>query len=125
MSTLTDRLRQHARMIVTLARHFSGEDLPPSALERQQAADLCEAADAIDAARWKPIETAPRDTEVLVWFGPQVGVKSATYTSPWTDEVLMWCVDDKKFDPHPVRQYCLPYPTHWRPLPAPPEGEAT
>lgn len=70
---------------------------------------------------WQPIETAPAETEVLVWFGPYVGVKSAAYTSPWANTKL-WCVDDAKFDPHPVRGYSKPYPTHWMPLPAPPES---
>ena len=69
---------------------------------------------------WQPIDTVPKETEVLVWFGPAVGVKSAEYTDKDGDGVWFWCVTDGKFGPHPVRRYCAPYPTHWMPLPAPP-----
>lgn len=74
---------------------------------------------------WQPIETAPRDgEEVLVYFGPSVGVCSARWVSPdGCDEWKSWCVDDGKFDPHPVRGYREPYPTHWMPLPAAPRAE--
>jgi hypothetical protein len=76
------------------------------------------------AGQWQPIETAPHESEVLVWFGPSVGVKSATYTDPHGDGVMSWCVTDEKFDPHPIRRFCAPYPTHWIPLPpAPTKGE--
>ena len=87
------------------------------------AAELTEAADALEAGPWMPIETAPKETEVLVWFGPVVGVKSATYTELFGDDVWFWCVTDGKFDPHPVRRYCDPYPTHWMPLPTPPSAK--
>lgn len=70
---------------------------------------------------WQPIETCPKETEVLVWFGPQVGVKSAEYTDLYGDDIWFWCVNDCKFDPHPVRRFCSPYPTHWMPLPEPPK----
>lgn len=81
-------------------------------------------------SEWKPIETAPRDgTEVLIYFGPRVGVKSASWTSPYADDRdgkwASWCVDDGKFGPHPVRGYSEPYPTCWHPLPAPPEDHKT
>lgn len=67
--------------------------------------------------QWLPIETAPKDQEVLVWFGPEVGVKSALFTELHGDDVWSWCVTDEKFDPHPVRRYRAPYPTHWMELP--------
>lgn len=91
------------------------QDQAPSAADR--GSELSEGLGA-----WQPIETAPAETEVLVWFGPYAGVKSAAYTSPWGDDTKLWCVDDAKFDPHPVRGYSKPYPTHWMPLPAPPES---
>lgn len=74
-------------------------------------------------AGWLSIESVPHETEVLVWFGPSVGVKSATYTDPHGDGVMFWCVTDEKFDPHPVRRFCAPYPTHWMPLPAAPQQQ--
>jgi hypothetical protein len=66
---------------------------------------------------WQPIETAPKEREILVWFGASVGVKSATYTNLHNDDIWFWCVTDGKFEPHPVRHYCAPFPTHWMPLP--------
>lgn len=74
----------------------------------------------VEAMGWRPIETAPKETEILVWFGPNVGVKSALYTEAIGPGIWSWCVDDEKFGPHPVRRYCSPYPTHWQPLPTPP-----
>lgn len=71
--------------------------------------------------KWMTIDTAPKEKEVLVWFGPDVGVKSAIYTSPCDDNYFCWCVDDEKFDARPVRRYCAPYPTHWMPLPETPK----
>jgi hypothetical protein len=69
---------------------------------------------------WQPIETAPKETEILVWFGPAVGVKSVSYTDSGSG-FSFWCVDDGKLGPFPVRRYCDPYPTHWMPLPEAPK----
>lgn len=111
-------------------RTLDAVSLRPSSLaliDRVQAGriarELEEAAQALEAGPWMPIETAPKETEVLVWFGPVVGVKSATYTELFGDAVWFWCVTDGKFNPHPVRRYCAPYPTHWMPLPAPPSAQ--
>lgn len=71
-------------------------------------------------SEWQPISTAPREQEVIVYFGPSVGVCSASLTSPHGDEWECWCVDDGKHGPFPVRGYNEPYPTHWMPLPEPP-----
>jgi hypothetical protein len=90
-----------------------------------EAVTAAEAADVMaDARRWQPISTAPKETEVLVWFGPAVGVKSAVCTELHGAGIWSWCVTDGKFDPHPVRRYCAPYPTHWMPLPPPPAIDA-
>jgi Protein of unknown function (DUF551) len=70
---------------------------------------------------WQSIKTVPTEEEVLVWFGHFVGVKSATLTDLYGNGVMFWCVDDNKFDPHPVRGYNEPFPTHWMPLPPPPK----
>jgi hypothetical protein len=114
--TLPDRLRAHAFIHDGLSVGMDTEQ------QRAFAADMRAAADALEAAGWRPIATAPQDTEVLVWFGPAAGVKSATYTDKDDDGILFWCVTDGKFAPHPVRRYCAPYPTHWMPLPTPPEA---
>lgn len=78
---------------------------------------------------WQPIETAPNDgTEVLV-FGQFAGEISgphsereygiACYTSGRTDyEGFEWCVLGGDY----YATWCNP--THWQPLPAPPESAA-
>lgn len=67
--------------------------------------------------RWKPIETAPKDgTEILAWNGESV------QQSWWDDTVYRqgkWCIwRDAKLG----HIYWLdPVPTHWMPLPLPPQ----
>lgn len=66
---------------------------------------------------WQPIETAPKDgTLILVSFGAK-GVRAVS----WEDD--LWCVDDDKHGPYPLRGYSystFTAPTHWMPLPAKP-----
>jgi hypothetical protein len=62
---------------------------------------------------WLPIESAPRDGTKLLgaWKssrGDRVGVMKFTLSNVWTDEAS-YAVD----------------PTHWRPLPAPPQKDVT
>jgi hypothetical protein len=70
---------------------------------------------------WRPIAEAPDEIEILVYFGPRTGVKSAKNTDLYDDGVMHWCVHDEKHGPYAVRGYSEPFPTQWRPLPAPPE----
>jgi len=69
---------------------------------------------------WQPIETAPKDgTLILVSFGAK-GVR-AVY---WEDD--LWCVDDDKHGPYPLRGYSystFTAPTHWMPMPEKPSEE--
>lgn len=71
-------------------------------------------------ARWQLIETAPKDgTEILVLF-KRIGVKSVAWTTRDNDpksEYAIWCVDDNKYDPYPLRGYIDGDDTHWMPLP--------
>lgn len=85
---------------------------------------ISETAQAIAKANeWQDIASAPKDgTEILCWFGPRIGVKSASWTE-CASGFEIWCVDDNKFDPYPVRGYNDPFPTHWLPLPPPPAKE--
>lgn len=77
---------------------------------------------------WQPIETAPRDgREILVYFA---GRLASTYRVGWynlhgetTPENGLWCVDDEKNGPYPLRRYNAEDATHWQPLPPPPESE--
>lgn len=65
-------------------------------------------------AEWMPIETAPRDgTDVLCWVG-------FTYT-PEQHVILHWSEGDWITD-YMVDYWAASYePTHWQPLPDPPE----
>lgn len=75
---------------------------------------------------WRTIESVPKDgSDILVYFGA-MGVQQVS----WTDrdgnpasECAVWCVDDNKYGPYPLRGYCstgASAPTHWMPLPPPP-----
>jgi len=76
---------------------------------------------------WRPIESAPKDGRlILLNFGTK-GVRAVSWDSPWADPVTeengIWCVDDDKHGPYPMRGYnynCPTAPTHWLPLPAAP-----
>ena len=78
-------------------------------------------------SEWRGIETAPRDgTLVLVSFGCK-GVRAVSWDNPWEDDVTedngIWCVDDDKHGPYPLRGYSnegYNSPTHWQPLPPAP-----
>ena len=73
----------------------------------------------VEARAWQPIETAPRDgTRILAWDGDCIivhwsdcsGVSALTPKMGWAtryDDDFM-CYDEE-------------YPTHWMPLPPPPE----
>lgn len=79
-------------------------------------------------SEWQPIETAPKDgTLILISFGEK-GVRAVSWDSPWDDPVTfengIWCVDDDKHGPYPLRGYNedgYNAPTHWMPLPNPPK----
>ena len=82
----------------------------------------------VQAMRWQPIETAPKDTEVLVWredSGPFI----AKFTDPYEvitveemerdglefpDDFEEWWSDAYGWQEGSER------PTHWMPLPPPP-----
>jgi hypothetical protein len=76
---------------------------------------------------WQDISTAPKDgTLILVSFGSK-GVRAVAWDSPHyadvTPENGIWCVDDDKHGPYPLRGYNNEghnAPTKWMPLPAPP-----
>lgn len=61
---------------------------------------------------WQPIETAPRDgTEVLLFQEGQRNV------ARWIQSAVgpVWCTPDA---------HALYRPSHWQPLPKPPEGKS-
>ena len=88
------------------------------------AAELAEAADALEAGPWMPIETAPKDgTAVMLgnsggaWIGRfmQFAQSGYRFDDPWRSLML--------------NHYHIPYehrykaPTHWMPLPAAPAAQ--
>jgi hypothetical protein len=63
---------------------------------------------------WQPIETAPRDgTMIDVWAWPGERIPDVS----WREEWGQWLHDDGN-----GLLSCVP--THWMPLPAPPEQSA-
>lgn len=87
-------------------------------------------AEAVKAQEWQPIETAPMNgTKILIWDGKQI------YAAWWHDqfEGLAWDGESKELPYRGAWTDCavasfnyeefMEYtPTHWMPLPAPPES---
>ena len=83
--------------------------------------DLRAAAEIVERAEWKPIAGAPKDgTSILAW------------RDPWQEPIKVWWCDDglETDDDEPgwidgernkYEQYYTNNPTHYCPLPAPPE----
>ncbi len=80
---------------------------------------------------WQDISTAPRDgTEVLLWCAPHSESElDSVFAAAWTvdddDDKGTWIIpqaDDREGGWSDTLKW---NPTHWRPLPAPPAGEAT
>ena len=75
---------------------------------------------------WQPIETAPRDKEVLLSYvlrGREHKVQSAILTQSIGPNIWSWSIDDNKYGPYPIRGYVSDGLLGWRPLPDPPESE--
>lgn len=78
--------------------------------------------------KWMPIETAPKNDPVLVFASGQCFVAwlQDDATDEWHEEGESpsdfdgsWCVTDNKLGPFALRGG---RPTHWQPLPPPPEA---
>ena len=85
--------------------------------ERQLCAEALEAL--ISEHEWHPIETAPHDKRVMVWSGQE------TYCAHWAQNPMTgdeaWIVAEWGTD----GDQALVKPTHWRPLPLPPNANVT
>jgi len=69
------------------------------------------ALEAAEKTKWQPIDTAPRDgREILVYY-PEVKEIEKVY----------WEKKNSRFET--MRSVIELNPTHWQPLPTPPEGE--
>jgi hypothetical protein len=68
---------------------------------------------------WQPIETAPKDTDVLIYriarYGPMIPIVAALFHN---GEEAGWCTFDHDSD------WIEGKPTHWMPLPPAPEAVA-
>ena len=62
---------------------------------------------------WKPIETAPEDSEILLWDGKGIYIGEC-----WPD-----CRGDDSQPYFIVLEIGQIFPTHWMPLPEPPKGD--
>lgn len=72
-----------------------------------------------EAEKWLPMESAPKDgTRILVDFG-RAGVHAVSWDQPVGCDWMIWCVDDRKHGPHPLRGYIEPDERGWRSLPPP------
>ena len=69
-------------------------------------ADLLDECTELNA--WQPIETAPKDREILVYAPPYQDLKSLTKIIAYHDSAG-YCIDE------------LRYPTHWKELPEDPK----
>ncbi len=61
------------------------------------------------ASAWQPIETAPKDGEILIWVNIGSGYP---VSSQWSDKKRHWTA--------PFFNDGYPSVTHWQPLPSPP-----
>lgn len=106
---VTERMVEAAADAMVRMDRPGADDLPGLALQVFRYKHLARAAlEAAEAAAWEVMETAPRDREV--W-----------YYAPPSDE-LPSLLGRVKY--HPDAGFCVDEfrePTHWRPLPTPPE----
>jgi hypothetical protein len=106
--TLPDRLRGHARLHEELSPFW-----PLRASE-----DLRAAADALEAAGWRPIASAPQDgTMVLYWSSTNRSGCFVGNHPPGCNPGLWYCIKDEWRGGADFRAYDAEY---WMPLPAPP-----
>lgn len=72
-----------------------------------------------DAHGWLPIKTAPKDGQEIWVFNGEQGVMNWTEGISIAGKWALWIWSDSTLadvDPEPEQ------PTHWRPLPPPPEN---
>lgn len=70
----------------------------------------CVDCEADHRSRWRPIGTAPKDGKRVIAWGPRLAVAECE----WLERYGGWYRSNQSPQVHP---------THWMPLPAPPEGQ--
>lgn len=101
-----------AGLVKTFGEPFARDDV---LLRRIAEAIHAAAPQAVPVPAWQPIETAPKDRDVLVACSH--GLYVARYCE---HDIEWWHVDDNKHGPFPLRGSS---PTHWQPLPAAPKEQ--
>lgn len=97
---------------ITAAIKVLTEVPPPGSISTFGDVVRC-ALEAADKATWQLIDTAPKDgTRVLIWRENEDPTKGY-----FVEEVGGW------FDDCEVQLWRVIPPTHWQPLPDPPEGK--
>jgi hypothetical protein len=88
--------------------------VPP---HRALARAILEASQAAPQQGWQPIETAPKDTRVLLWgtFWNDRDVFQYPLIGLWSPQDEHWLI--------PCEYRFKVRPTHWQPLPPPPTKE--
>lgn len=72
---------------------------------------------------WQPIETAPKDgTFIDVWCSGLHNPAGARETDAYWDGTQWMCKMFERGGPFTVGFYVTDKPTHWMPLPPPPQG---
>jgi hypothetical protein len=76
------------------------------------------------APEWRPIESAPKDGTAILIYGPELlreidgHCAVARWQATGSNSIAWWTISEGKCGPFDLRG---PSPTHWMPLPAPPE----
>ena len=70
-------------------------------------------------SEWRPIETAPKDVRILGYH--PAGSFGNGYDYPAAIGIASWWKGDKLNTPRWCLDPGVVYPTHWMPLPAPPD----
>lgn len=68
-------------------------------------------------AEWQPIETAPRDGTVILGFDSGV-IAAMCFVKPIFGGIPAWELADLAWP----NESMSAYPTHWMPIPEPPNG---
>lgn len=106
-----EELAQMLRAMVDIGGDCGDPTCKDCVPSRKAEAAIASALAAVDAAGWRPIETAPKDgTHVLAWF-PEPEEYEVMIVRYWADGELWMTVGPVEDDV---------YPTHWMPLPAAP-----
>jgi hypothetical protein len=116
---MNDKLRElaHGWLNHSEALHTEGQPIHEWAAFNRCALELIAALES-EAGGWRPIETAAKDqtTSIILGFAPdEEDFSPDSREGFWSADLGRWA---SSLDPMWLNS---PQPTHWQPLPAPPE----